>query len=816
MQTLWQDLRYGARMLLKQPGFTLIAVLTLALGIGANTAIFSFVNSLFLRPLPVPNPDRVARMYAEDTQGRKFDVFSYPNYADLRDRSQTLQALAAHGNVAASVGLGAGAENSEGEVVTGNYFQSLGVNAALGRALLPEDDQTPGAHSVVVISHAFWSRRLGADKSAVGKKLYINGHPFTVVGVMPEGFIGTYQAFPADFWAPIMMQAQVRPRGMTLDRRGWGWLIGTARIKPGVTLAEAQAEINRLTKQILQESPRGNRGVAGFRLYPASALPEEFRQGASGMLGFFMAVVGLVLLAACANIAGLMLARMTSRHREIAVRQALGATRLRLVRQWLTESLLLALCGGAAGSLFALWAADGLMSLTPPDYRNFSPALRLDARVLVFTLAVSMVAGALSGLFPALRASRADLSAALKDGGSAMSGGRRRSRLQQSFVVTQVAVSLLLLVVSGLLLRSLRNSAAFDPGFKTDNLLLAQIDLRRQGYTEEQGQAFYRQLIERLKSLTGVRAATSAMVVPLGTGRESMGFIIPGHEAPDGSAFISIANNTVGPDYFAAMGIPLLRGRDFDERDSQTGARPVAVINETMAQRYWPNGNAVGQSIQTRVDGPAIEIVGVVRDIKYYSLAEEPQPYVYASAAQAYTPGITMHLCATGDTRALILAAQKEIERLDPNLAITNFTTFAELRQAPLFPGRAMAIVSSLFGFLALLLAAVGIYGVTSYTVGQRTREVGIRIALGAQRAAILRLIIGQSVSITLIGVGVGLIAALALTRFLSSLLFGVSATDLLTFVMIALLLTFVALLACWIPARRATKVDPMIALRCE
>ena len=776
METLWQDLRFGVRILLKHPGFTLIAVITLALGIGANTAIFSFVNSLFLRPLSVPNPDRVARLYAEDSQGRKFDVFSYPNYADLRDRSQTLQALAAHSTVAASVGLGAGAENSEGEVVTGNYFQALGVNAALGRVLLPEDDQTPGAHPVVVISHAIWQRRLGADRSAVGKKLYINGHPFTVVGVMPEGFNGTYQAFAADFWAPMMMQAQVRPRGMTLDRRGWGWLSGTARLKPGVTLAEAQAELDRNAKQILQESPRGNQGVAGFRLFPASALPEEFRQGASGMLGFFMAVVGLVLLAACANIAGLMLARMTARHREIAVRLSLGATRVRLVRQWLTESLLLALSGSAAGLLFALWAADGLMALTPPDFRNFSPALRLDGRVLVFTLAVSVVAGVLCGLFPAFRAGRADLVVALKDGGSATAGGRRRSRLQQAFVVTQVAVSLVLLVMAGLLLRSLQNDAAFDPGFKTDNLLLAQIDLRRQGYSQEQGQAFYRQLTERLKSLPGVRAVTSALVTPLGTSRESMGFIIPGHISPNGSAFISIANNTVGPDYFAAMGIPLLRGRDFDERDARPGARPVAVINETMARRFWPNGDAVGQSVQTKANGPAIEIVGVVRDIKYYSLAEEPRPYVYASATQFYAADATIHIRTAGDPKALAQATRKEIESLDPNVAITGLATFAELRSAPLFPSRAMAIVSGLFGLLASLLAAVGIYGITSYTVAQRSREVGVRIALGAQRSDILRLIIGQSVTITLIGVGVGLVAALALTRFLSSLLFGVSA----------------------------------------
>src|SRR5262245_39471603 len=428
MQTFWLDLRYGARMLLRTPGFTLVAALTLALGIGANTAIFSFVNSLFLRPLAVANPDQVVRLYAEDSGGRKFDVFSYPNYADLRDRNQTLQALAAHGYTDASVGLGAGAEDTSGEVVTGNYFNLLGVNAALGRTLLPEDDLTPRASPVVVISHAFWQSRMGADKNAVGRKLYINGHPFTVVGVMPEGFKGTYQTFTADFWAPMKMQGQVRPGGSSLDDRGWGWLGGTARLKPGVTLAHAQAELDRLANQLRQEHPSENRDVTAFRLFPASELPEEFRQGASGMLKFFMAVVGLVLLAACANIAGLLLARMTARQREVAVRQSLGATRGRLIRQLLTESLLLSFSGAVAGLIFAGWFADGLMAITPPDFGNFSPAKRLDALVLLFTLAVAVVAGVLCGLFPALRASRSNLVNALKDGGLATSGGSNRDR----------------------------------------------------------------------------------------------------------------------------------------------------------------------------------------------------------------------------------------------------------------------------------------------------------------------------------------------------------------------------------------------------
>src|SRR5262245_45753127 len=440
MQTLWQDLRYGARMLGRNPGFTLVAALTLGLGIGANTAIFSFINSLFLRPLAVANPGQVMRLYAENSPRRKFERFSYPNYADLRDRSQTLQALATHGLTDASVGLGDGAEDTAGEVVTGNYFNLLGVNAALGRALSPEDDLTPGAHPVVVISHAFWQRRLGADRNAVGRKLYINGHPFTVVGIMPEGFKGTYQAFSADFWAPMMMQAQVRPRGLSLDDRGWSWLRGTARLKPGVTLAQAQAELDRLANQLREEYPKVNRGMTGFRFYPASALPEEFRQGASGMLKFFMAVVGLALLAACANVTGLLLSRMTARRREVAVRLSLGATRGRLIRQLLTESLLLALLGSVTGLLFAVWLADGLMAIAPPDFKNFSPAQRLDATVLAFTLTVSVVAGLLCGLFPALRGSRSNLVTTLKEGGGAASGGRHRSRLQQAFVAAQVAI----------------------------------------------------------------------------------------------------------------------------------------------------------------------------------------------------------------------------------------------------------------------------------------------------------------------------------------------------------------------------------------
>jgi putative ABC transport system permease protein len=814
MDNLLQDVRFGARMLLKRPGFAFVAVLTLALGIGANTAVFSFINALFLRPPAVGAPTRLVRLYGA-TDERPFDVFSYANYRDLRDRTQVFAGLAAHSYVSASLNTGAGAASAAGELVTGNYFDVLGVGAGAGRTLTPADDETEGAHPVVVISHALWQRTFGGAPNVLGQKLYLNAQPFTVIGVMPASFRGSYESLPADFWTPMMMYEQVRPRGVALDKRGWGWLNGTGRLKPGVTLQQAQAELQRVAAQLRQDYPGTNRDLQ-FRLYQATALPEEFRQGVSGVLGFFMAVVGLVLLTACANVASILLARVMTRRREIAVRQALGATRVRLVRQWLTESLLLTFVGGAAGLLVAIWLSDALLLLIPPDFASFAPVVQLDARVLAFTFVISLGTGLCCGLFPALRAGRVEIGTVLKDEGTGAAGNLHRSRLQQLFVVGQVAVSLLLLVVAGLLLRSLRASESFDPGFRTDNLLLARFDLRPLRYDEQKGRAFYQQLTERLKTLPGVEGATFATVVPLGLDRESQGYIIPGHQPPSGRKSFSLANNVTGPDYFRTMGIPLVRGRDFNAHDADAGAPPVVVINETMARQFWPDSDPLGQFIQPGGTDINAQIIGVARDIKYYTLAEQPQPYVYISFAQQYTPGLIVHLRTTGDPQALARTLRHEVELLDPNVPASDVTTFTELRRGPLFPGRAMAAVSSLFGLLALVLTAVGLYGVMAYSVSQRTREIGIRIALGAHRADIFKLIVGRGLVLALGGIALGLAAAVALTRFLSSLLFNVSATDPRVYLVVSLLLAAVALLACYIPARRATKVDPMIALRYE
>ena len=819
MESLLQDVRYGLRLLAARPAFTAVAVLTLALGVGANTAIFSYVNSLFLRPLPYREADRLVRLHGEDAKRRRPSTFSYANYRDLSVRSQTLAGLAAHQYTTASLNAGAGPQSVQGELVTGNYFAVLGASAAAGRALTEDDDRVPGAHPVVVVSNKFWRTALNADPAATGRTVQLNGHAFSVVGVMPENFRGSYEAFDADFWAPVMMHEQVRPRGLALDMRGWGWLQGTGRLKDGVSLAQAQDELSRLATDLEREYPRSNTGQ-GFRLFPASALPEEHRRGLTGVLAFFTAVVSLVLLMACANIASVLLSRMASRRREIAVRQSLGATRARLVRQWLTESVLLGLAGGAAGLLIATWLSDAMLALVPPDLRGFAPSARLDWRVLAFAFAVSALTGVLCGLFPALRAGRADIVGVLKDESTTSAGGTHRSRLQQLFVVAQVAVSLVVLTTAGLLLRSLSASESFDPGFDTENLLLARIELRPHGYKEDRGREFYRQLTDRLKSLPGVEGVTFARVVPLGPDSESQGFRIPGR-APqptdDAPGILSIAFNVVGPDYFAVMGIPLVRGRGFDEREARKGARPAVVVNETMARRFWPDGDAVGKTVIVPDDTPIeAEIVGVARDIKYYSLGEEPQPYVYASAGMIYSPSAIMHVRASSDPRALFSAVRKEVEGLDANVAVSELTTFAELRRVPLFTQRAMASVSGLFGLLALLLTSVGIYGQMAYSVSERTREIGIRLALGARRADIFRLVVRQGLLLAGLGIAAGLAASFALTGLLRSLLFGVTASDPATLASVSLLLAVVAFLACYIPARRATRVDPMVALRYE
>ncbi len=810
MRNLVQDLRYAARTLLKSPGFTLVAVLTLALGIGANTAIFSYINSLFLRPLPVDKPQELVRIYGEGE--RRFDTVSFPNFTDLQRNVSAFAEAAAHQSVTVSLGTGDTPETARGELVSGTYFSMLRVKPALGRMLTVDDDRSEGAHPQVVISDGLWRTRFAAAEDVVGRTIHINSHPFTVVGVAPAWFHGSYDAFPADFWTPLSMYEQVRPRGLSIQRRGWGWLNATARLKPGVTLAQASAEVAAQTTEMRAKNFVDKDG--GFRLEPAQAMPEQFRKDAMKGLSAFLLVVGLVLLVACANIASVVLTRVTARRKEIAIRQSLGASRGRLLQQWLVESLLLALLGGVAGLVAAVWFSDAILLLAPPNSGGFSPRASLDFSVLGFTLILSLLTGLLFGVLPAMRAARLHPAAFLKDGAATGEGGR--SRLFSGFVAGQVAISMALLVVAGLLLQSLRNSETFNPGFDTRGLALGYVDLNRHGLRGERGRQVFEEVVAALRQQPGVESATYANVVPLGSDRESLGFDIPGHTPPADRKYFSIATCVVGSSYFSTMKIPLLLGREFDKRDAQPNASPVIVINETMARRYWPDKNPVGEVIQM-LGTPRIplQIIGVARDIKYYSLGETPMPYIYGSSSQQPLANATFHVrFSNGPGNPRMIGTV--VAQVVPGVDVREAMTFAELRRIPLFQQRAIASVTGLFGTLALALTAIGIYGIVSYTVNLRTREMGVRMALGAAPQDIYRLVFSHELKVMGIGVALGVFAAGAAARALAGMLFGIGATNLPTYIAVSVMILAAGILACWIPARRAAHVDPVTALRNE
>ena len=815
---LRQDAGYALRTMRKNLGFTTVAVLTLALGIGANTAIFSFVKGIFLQQPNVPGPDRLGRLYGTDGD-KGFSTISYPNYTDVRDRNQVFENLAAHRAVTVAVGGGGGdePESVRVELVAGNYFSVFGVGAATGRVLQPDDDVVPGAHPVVVIGDSFWRRKFGSDPEAVGSTIRINNTLFTVVGVMPAHFKGSYELYSTEVWAPIMMHNQVRPIGLSHERRGWGWLGATGRLKPGVTIKQAQAEMSRVAQLLEKDFPRFNEGV-GYRIVPVSVLPDQMRNELAGALSFLVLIVSLVLLVACANIAGVLLARVAARRREIAVRRSLGAGRARLVRQWVTETMLLAFAGGLAGLLVAGWSQRALLVLASADktFANFSPNLQFDGKILGFTFVLTILTGLLCSVFPAARASGTDVVIALKEETASASGGRHRSRLQNTFVVGQVTISLLLLVVAGLLVRTLQKADAFDPGFNTKNVLLASVNLGSHGYDEARGRDFHSRLSERLQALPGVERVTFTNLVPLSGDRERQGYRIEGHEPSAEKPLIFIDTAVVGPGYFATMGIPIQSGRDFAAMDARPGAQPVGIINETMARKYWPGGNALGERFRFGRTGPLVEIVGIARDSKYYAPAEEPLPYIYGSAEQFYFGFTNILIRTSGDPSPLVSAVRREVAALDSAIVVGGLGTFAQLRRSLFLPQRILAVVSIVFSLLALLLTGLGLYGVVSHSVTRRTHEIGIRMALGAQHGNILRLVIGRGLRLILIGVGVGAAIAIGVTQLLKGLLFGVTPTDPLTFFGVAALLAAVALLACVIPARRAMKVDPMVALRYE
>jgi putative ABC transport system permease protein len=811
MQTLWQDLRYGARMLVKKPGFTIVAIITLALGIGANTAIFSVVNAVLLNPLPFPEAQRVIKIYgnmlAADIVNMSASVPEFMDYQQTRSFEQ----IAGYDNFSANLTPANGEpERVEALAVTPELFSVLRVTPQLGRVFATEEAQD-GRDDVVLISHDLWRRRFAADPSVVGQQVIVNGRNHTIIGIMPQGF-----AFPqrTEVWKPLWFPAE-QLSGPWRGNRG---LTVIGRLKPDVSVTAAQTEMDTLTVQLTQQYPR-NYESRGWKISIVPLLDDYVSDARKGLL-ILLGAVAFVMLIACANVANLSLTRATARRQEIAVRLALGASRRRVLRQLLTESVLLSIAGGAVGLLLAAWGGDLLLRFAPQDLPRIHET-HMDGRVIVFTLAVSLVTGILFGLVPALAASNPDLNETLKDGGRGGTGSAKRQRVRNAFVIAEVTLALVLLIGAGLMLKSFWRLQGVDPGFNPDGVLTMRMMLPFETYEKPaQRGAFYRQALERIQSAPGVETVSATSHIPLTQGGTSG--TISGENSAVGPNDLPVEAEWrwITPDYFKAMGTTLLDGRVFTEADT-AGAPLVALVDEAFARRYYPNQDPVGRRIKRgKLDStrPWLTIIGVVRHVQSRRLDATSGVQVYFPFYQdptAYNMSLVIRTSAP-DPLALSNTVRAAIQSLDGNQPVFDVFTLRQIIGDSLSQRRFSMLLMGLFAAVALLLAAVGIYGVMAYTVTQRTHEIGIRMALGAQTRDVLKLVVKQGMLLTLVGVGIGLIASVVLTRLLASLLFEVSATDPVTFAAIALLLTGVAMLACYIPARRATKVDPMVALRYE
>jgi predicted permease len=811
--TILQDIRYGLRMIVKAPAFTALAMLALALGVCANTTIFSLVNGLLLRPLSgVKDPQTLAAIYTSDFSSGMYGASSYPDFVDYRNQADAFDSLAAYASTTLNTTSDTEPAPLRGVVVTGNYFQLLGVNARLGRTLQPSDEQAANSQ-VIVISEGLWQRRYSSSSNVVGQTLSLDNKPYAIVGVLESSFRGLRLSRSPDFWLPMSTASDYVASGR--NSRGIE-IVG--RLKPGVIVNDAQVQVTTIAARLAQAYPESNLGTLERPNEPRPVtVVQESRVGPGGdgvrRVSFLLfAVVGIVLLIACANVANLLLARASVRRKEIAVRLAVGASRGRLVRQLLTESLLLALLGGAAGLLITQWTTRLLPLFFPADVAS-GLDVSMDWRVLVFTLGVSVLTGVLFGLTPALQATRVNLLPSLKADAHTDISKRRRISLRDALVISQLALSLVLLISAALFVRSLQTAVNFDPGFASQNLLMASMETRTANLNKAQSEAFYQQILERINSVPGVQSASLSSIVPLTGGGYRRNIYLEGYQ-PKPDEDTELNTNVIGLNFFNTMGIPIVAGRDFNAQDRE-GSPLVVIVNEELARRYYA-GNAVGKRLQIGSHTPYIDIVGVVRTAKYRDLREQPLPFVYIPMGQEPQSGMTLMVRSAGDPGLLAGAVRNEVRAVNKNVPVFAVETMSERIATQIAADRMIAVLLSIFGGGALLLAAIGIYGVVSYSVAQRTREIGIRIALGAEQRDILKLIVGQGMVLVFVGAAIGLLLAFALTWALQSLLFGVSATDPLTFSVVLLVLIGVALLACYLPARRATKVDPLEALRYE
>jgi predicted permease len=826
VESFWRDLRYGWRMLGKNPGGTCMATAVLAIAIGVNATTFSIFNSIILRPLPVKDPNQVVNLYRTVRGESRSGVFSYPEFLTFRDHNTVFTAVVAYAGARmrlspANGGSPAGEiEQVHGQMVSGNYFDVLGAAPVLGRTFSPEEDLEPGTHPVAVLSYGFWQRRFGADPGLVGRTITLNSLPYTVIGVASRGFVGTDPDAP-DLWVPLMMYSNVRldPNAQRVfQSRDAGWLRIVARLKPGVRIEQAQAELAVLAKRFNEGATDERSRSATVTLIRGSLLSPEESGDFVSVAALVMGVVGMLLLIACANVANLQLARGTARQRELGIRVSLGATRGRLVRQLLVESSLLAALAGGVGFILSYWAADLLIAAVhPPGQAGLRLDVSPDWRVLTYTLGIALMSGITFGLLPALRVSRHSPTAALRGDWGNSGGVSSGSRLRGALIVSQVAGSLFLLVTAGLLVRALERAQTIDPGFELKNVLVVSLDLRQRGDDDSLSEEYHRKLSDRIRAMPGVQSVAMGRTIPLGTSFTQVSFLPEGLEVPAGQPLPGVNFNIVSPGYFDTLQIPLQKGRAFTAQDVPSAPR-VAMISAAVARVYWPGQDPIGKRFKQGRNSEDYRVVGVTRDIRNVYLWAADTPYVYFPYAQASPEDKlrrTLFVKATGNSSALMASLPGVVRELDSSLPVTIRSLQDNLANWT-WPSQIGAAVSAGLGMIALLLATMGIFGVTSYVVRQRTREIGIRMALGAQPRDVLKLFLRQGGGRIALGLLIGLGASWAASRLFARFLFGLSAMDAVTFVGASVLLALAAVAACWIPARRATRVDPLIALGYE